>query len=164
MVNLDISPLFLSHSLAFQQSLNGWICLPRLWIALDLLNNPFLAGVLLNLLDEPLKVLRIFRKKGLASVWKRLIDDEDFRGGCKNHDFEIWAILGSLGFEFADEMAMIKIIAIEEVRPWNARRENYIWHFFLGNVAYENLDKFEITWNYIERTHQNIFVCCSRCS
>ena len=83
---------------------------------------PFLAGLNLNLLDEPLKVLRIFRKKGLASVWKRLIVDEDFRGGCKNHDFEIWVNGSFLGFEFAVEMAIIRMTANVQVIPWNEKK------------------------------------------
>ena len=66
--------------------------------------------------------MRIFRKKGLASVWKRLIVDDDFRGGCKNHDFEIWVNGSFLGFEFAVEMAIIRMIANVEVRPWNEKK------------------------------------------
>ena len=83
---------------------------------------PLLAGLNLNLLDEPLKVLRIFRKKGLASVWKRLMVDDDFRGGCKNHDFEIWVNGNFLGFEFTVEMAIIRMTANVQVIPWNEKK------------------------------------------
>ena len=73
---------------------------------------PLLAG--LNLLDEPLKVLRIFRKKGLASVWKRVREGEDFLGGCNNHDFE-FCVKGRF-LECAAEIVIIRMIVIDEVR------------------------------------------------